>query len=307
MKLYVPVYKTEAGVHSQFPPVAEFNTLATVSGKKVAKDAVEVMLKWIVNAWVEQAAWSAGVVFATKTYNPATSQTAYLYIPISNYNAVAQCCSSSDGTPALMGFGGGTLGAGTGRVAWDSGEAVAVGDEFEHTLVVTMQNMSSLAPLAIKYQLGMQIDWGNGTIYTYGLSDVIVVKPFADEEDAIITIYHNDTINNISITDDAGGFRGTMVSAVGDFPSQLETLLLANGLDNVPVGITNIVRNVNLNNTALSAAELNTVLDLLIGGLGVNGHLSILTNPRQDADAAKIQTLISRGWEVKAYGIYPNL
>lgn len=303
--ILVPVYATESLVHYSTPQVEPYETTAIIGGKRVAKTAQQVLIKFIDNDWVEQDSWSIGSVAVTKATNPSNGAWAYLLIPVEDFFAVANCCVADYGasTPFPPGSG---MGSGGGYLIWDEDSTVVDEEEqYEKLIEVEYDQWDDAAPLGVYISGNMQIDWGDGILRTYP-DGTFPRRQFTPGANGIVKIYHDDTPTNLTVMDSAGGFRGVIAEITGDIPPNLEVFQTANYWNGTLFTLPATVRIVGVSLTSLTATKLNALLDDLIAGGVMNGRFSAKVSPREDADLAKLHTLISRNWFVLAYGIYPN-
>jgi hypothetical protein len=83
------IFKDEAGVYHHPAIPGNFNTHSLTT--KRFFPAHEILIKWIVAAWVKQSVFSVGTVVALEAVNPDSGLTTWLDYPLNDYNS-AECC-----------------------------------------------------------------------------------------------------------------------------------------------------------------------------------------------------------------------
>lgn len=135
--LNVPVYRTEAGVHSNPAVLADYSTHCDNGPFAKKKKFKEVYLNWTGAAWVEIPTWVNGTtIVALKVTNVCTDNFAYINYPINDFRLDQACCNAPCAT-----------------VNWTFTEEVPGGLEIKVNGVVVV-NRDTPATGTFKLQLG---------------------------------------------------------------------------------------------------------------------------------------------------------
>lgn len=160
-------------------------------------------------------------------------------------------------------------------------------------------------PMGVYIDGNMYVDFGDGVKKEYPQGK-LVIKQYAKETNQTITVWHDNTPDNVTVIDDYGGRAAMNNGYSGTLPSSMVAFNAADSLTEMPV-LPPLAKRISIGGTSLSAESLNELMDSLIANGQTEGQLFMLTGPKSYADLTKIGVLQSRDWQVTAWGVPPNL